>query len=177
MMQIHKKLKEALRKHNYEVVLSANSDDINAIKAAFPERKQKPSFSGFGATYQYIPELDCNSLFFRIETGEYSTIQCPRYSLKEVLFMDIEKVCDAIGYNQDLISFNLNGTDVDQKTFKRNILADDMTDDEKQKEVVLENLCVVAKKEGFSDKHFKEAKTLGLLEAYDVLQDMYLSEI
>tara|TARA_Y100001938_G_C8093200_1_gene436391 strand:+ start:501 stop:1034 length:534 start_codon:yes stop_codon:yes gene_type:complete len=177
MMKIHKKLKEALKKHNYEVILSANSSEINCIKASFPERKQKPSFSGFGATYQYIPELDSDCLFFRIGNGEYSTIQCPRYSLKEVLFMDIEKVCDAIGYSQDLISFSLNDKDVDQKTFKRNILEDDLTDEEKEKQEVLEGLCELAKKEGFSEKYLEQSKFLGLQDAYDVLQDMYLSEI
>ena len=177
MMKIHKKVKEALKKHNYEVALSANSRDINSIKASFPERKQIPAFDGFGATYQYMPELDCNSLFFRIGKGDYSTIQCPRYSLKEVLFMDIGKVCEAIGYNESLISFRLNDTDIDQITFKRNILTNDLTDEEKEKEIILENLCSLAKKEGFSENNFNQSKTLGVEDAYNVLQDMYLSEI
>jgi ubiquinone biosynthesis protein COQ9 len=91
--------------------------------------------------------------------------------------MDIEKVCDAIGYSQDLISFSLNDKDVDQKTFKRNILEDDLTDEEKEKQEVLEGLCELAKKEGFSEKYLEQSKSLGLQDAYDVLQDMYLSEI
>jgi hypothetical protein len=177
MKQYHKKIKEALKKHNYEVVITSDGSDKNAIKANFPQRKQEPAFAGFWAMYEYRPDINPSALFFRIGNGDYSAIECPRYSMKEVLLLDIEKVCAAIGYSNNLVSFHFDEKEIHRQAFKEYVFSNDLTEEEETKQGHIEYLCETAKRGEFTDGYEETAKSLGVMEAYNILKDMYFSDL
>lgn len=112
------KIKNLLRKHNYEVYVELNSSSTCEIRSFFPERKEPPVLNLLSIVY-FIDQEDFIS--FTINGEENDLIPCKRYVFEAVIFTDINRLCDYYGYNTKLMGFYLDGESVEESKFKENL--------------------------------------------------------
>ena len=113
-------IKSLLRKHKYEVYVEMSSTSLGKIKSFFPQRKEPPLLGEMSIVY-YIDQQEYISFAINKEEGE-DIIPCKKYIFDNVIFADINKMCDFYGYSKELIGFYLDGQIVEEHVFKQYLI-------------------------------------------------------
>jgi len=156
-MALHEDVKALIKKHSYEVVVFAEKSHPNIIKTVFPERKERPFCEETSETYWFLGDSEEDNtpgLFISTNEEEYSFLECPQYAFEEIIFSNIEKACEIIGYDRNLIFFYLDESQVTLKQFKKESFDIKLNRTEFLRKRQLSKLINDARLKGFSCSDF-----------------------
>lgn len=160
-------IKSLLRKHKYEVYVEINSTSSGKIKAFFPQRKEPPVIDEMSIVY-YIDQQEYISFAINKEEGE-DIIPCKKYIFDNVIFADINRMCDFYGYSKELVGFYLDGQIVEEPLFKQSLINNLELNKEQleKKDIVSKLLEGPSKEEGQLDLFSEEIK-----DQYSMIKQM-----
>lgn len=151
-MTLHEDVKGLIKKHGYEVGVFAEKSQPNIIKVVFPQRKERPFCEENSETYWCLGDSDDISspgLYISTNQEEDSFLECPQYSFEEIILANIEKACEIIGYDANLIFFYLDESQVTRKKFEIESFDIKLNRRESAKKIKLSKLIKEARLKGF----------------------------
>ena len=145
-------IKELL-KDKYEIRASITGD---LCIIGFPHRIQFPSCRGFRNCYEVEYEEDiCNLKYMRwSDTNKIlrdATYKLPSYAAKVFIWCDVVRCSLSLGYNYDLILYDIDGTDVNEESFFKCLPTPSYDTDFEEKQEKLETLFLASYDKVYED--------------------------
>jgi hypothetical protein len=166
-------IKKLLKKHKYLFTLSKKED--GTIVFHVPGRKQEPAFEAVDFRYT----IGDNSVTMKIKKHE-STIACPQYACRSFVLFDVNKICEELGYETNLLDFRSGNDSISEEAFFHAMWpAEIPLDDElRQKEHQLQQILIAAKRSllPFDVRYEFEAQQAGVEHGYQVVRDYFFGE-
>ena len=168
MVQIDE-IRKLVRKHEYEVALKI--DKKGEIIAYFPHRKEKP----FCETFSNVYKIEKEGVSCQLDDLK-DFIEAPRYALRTLVFADVLRVCDIIGYDSKLLGLYVNKIEKSYQDFYDHMLSFRLTSKQTQKENDLEELMNEGRIFGFSKKIQDKAEEREVADGFKVIHSILIGE-
>jgi len=158
-------IRKLIRKHKYEVSLKIIGN--NKIIASFPSRKEKPFCEPFNNIYKIEKGgISCQN----DELEEF--IEAPKYALRPIVFADVLRVCDIIGYNSKLLGLYINDKEKTHEDFYKHMLSFKLSSHQIQQETDLEELVDEARIFSFSQELKEKAKEQQVSRGFQIVHNI-----
>ena len=159
-------IRKLIRKHKYEVALKIQ--EKGKITALFPVRHEKPFCEPFNSTYTTkVDGVACDT------DGELKDfIEAPQYALRPIIFADVLRMCDIIGYDDKLLGLYIKDKEKTRQDFYKHMLSFKLSSDQSQQENNLEELVNEARVFGFSQELKGKAKEQQVSRGFQIIHDI-----
>jgi hypothetical protein len=177
-MDDYTKIKQILRKHEYEVILYATTIS-NFLTVFIPKRKDYPKISdGLSISYLYDEMVFGNGIIVDVQQSQSPTfLYSPRYAISEITISDIFNACEKINYDTNLASFYIDSREVDKSEFRKKFFNISLSKKEERLKKGIESVISIAEESGFNEETDQLAIKEGVEEAYSIIKEIYLSEV
>ncbi len=169
-----KDIKSLLKKHGY--VFTLNKEEDGTIVFHIPERKQAPTIEEAEVHYT----IGANSLTISMGEGQDITVDCPQYACRSLLLLDVNKICEQLGYDTNFLDFRSGNDSISEEAFFHAMwpATVELTDELRQQEYSLQQILVPAKRSllPFSERYDFEAQQAGVEHGYQVVRNFYFGE-
>ena len=158
-------IQKLIRKHKYEVFLKITEDA--EIIASFPRRQEKPYCEPFTNIY----EIKKDGISCKIDDLK-DFIEAPQYALRPIVFADVLRVCDIIGYDSKLLAFYIHDKEKTQQAFYKKMLSFKLNSEQIQQENDLEELINSGRVFSFSKELTEKAKKQGISCGFQIIHNI-----
>ena len=172
-----KKIKSLLKKHGYRVVVSFSDNCPANISAVFPERKQKPFFPSFSVNFRYKFSGLAKGIYRKVDESEEIFLACSTYGITEIILASIYKVCGLVNYNDELICFYMNETEIEKDKFELSAFKFRLNKKQQEKKIELSNLVKEAVNGNFEKTFEEKAMQKDLLREYSIIKNIHTEEV
>ncbi|SVB46536.1 uncharacterized protein METZ01_LOCUS199390 [marine metagenome] len=159
-------IRKLIRKHKYEVALKIIED--GKITALFPNRHEKPFCEPFNNIYT----IKTNGVAFQTDETLKDFIEAPQYALRSIVFADILRMCDIIGYNSKLLGLYINDKEKTHEDFYKHMLSFKLSSHQIQQETDLEELVDEARIFSFSQELKEKAKEQQVSRGFQIVHNI-----
>ena len=167
-------IKQILAKNSYEVVVELSSSLPREIRFLIPARRILPGYDSFIVCYTTSIEEGKVGLSYKVaDSDKVEFIDCPEYSFRTLISVDIKKVCQQIEYDFSLVSFLVDGEPKSEEEFFNTAINLELDELEKEKEECLKYILMSFELEDKSPDISKYASEDYLEEVYDVVRSFY----
>ena len=164
MVQIND-VQALIRKHEYEVSLKIMED--GEITASFPDRQEKPFCEPFNNVYK----IEKKGVLCQIDDLK-EFIEAPRYALRSLVFADVLRVCDIIGYDSKLLALYINDIEKSYQDFYKHMLSFKLNSGQMQQDNDLEKLMKKGRLLGFSQKLKEIAREQKIERGFEIIKNI-----
>ena len=162
-------VRELIRRHEYEVSLKIMKKD--EIIASFPYRKEKPFCEAFNNMYK----IEKKGVACKLDDLE-DFIESPLYALRPLVFADVLRVCDIIGYDSKLLGLYIKDVEKTYQDFYKNMMSFKLSPNQTQQENDLEKLMNDGRVFGFSQKLREKAKEQKITRGFEIICNILTGE-
>lgn len=164
-----KDIKELLKKHKYVFTLTKEDDDTIVFR--IPERKQEPTIHKAEVHYK----IGENSI--SINDTDFD---CPQYACRSFILMDVNKLCEQLGYSTEFLDFRSGNDSISETAFFHAMWPATvaLTDETREKEYALQQILIPARRSllPFDERYAFEAQQAGVEQGYQVVRDFFFGE-
>ena len=159
-------IRTLIRKHKYEVALKITED--GKIVALFPNRHEKPLCEPFKNAYV----IKTNGVSCHTDEILKDFIEAPEYALRSIVFADVLRMCDIIGYDSKLLGLYVKDKEKTRQDFYKHMLSFKLSSDQIQQENDLEELVKEARLFNFSKKLKDKAKKQEVSHGFQIIHNI-----
>jgi hypothetical protein len=164
-------IQKLIRKHKYEVSLQIMKRG-EEITASFPCRQEKPFCEAFSNTYK----IEKGGVFCQTDTSLEDFIETPKYALRSVVFADVFRICNIIGYSSKLLGLYIKEKEQSHDDFYRYMLPFKLSPDQTQQENALEELVNEALVFNFSQDLKQKARDKHVFDGFQTINNILSGE-
>ena len=159
-------IRTLIRKHKYEVALKIAEN--GNIAAFFPHRHEKPFCEPFKNAYV----IKTNGVSCHTDEILKDFIEAPQYALRSIVFADVLRMCDIIGYDSKLLGLYVKDEEKTRPDFYKHMLSFKLSSDQMQQESDLEELVNEARIFNFSKKLQAKAKNQEVAHGFQIIRNI-----
>ena len=165
-----------LKKHGYMLTLTYNKN-TKKIKLNIPSRIQPPITDAYSIEYSFV-----DNMVYCIIDNKTTEIECPTYACRTLIFVDIKKICEYLGFDTTLLEFydEVDNIKVSESEFFYLMWPADMGYTEKIRQSEEQLITVVAKALNaiipFHESFTFEAQQMGVGLGYGLIRAFNFGE-